>query len=124
LVIVEEGGLINADGRVRYSHDFSVNESSLTGEASTVFKTDKADYNQVYSGTMVSSGMAVFTVEKTGNETKLGQLGNSLSEIKDSISPLQFQIQSFVRKMSIIGFVVFVLVWLISFIKSGNWLHA
>jgi Ca2+-transporting ATPase len=33
LVIAEEGATINADGHIVYSHDFSVNESTLTGES-------------------------------------------------------------------------------------------
>ncbi|MEO5907147.1 MAG: HAD-IC family P-type ATPase, partial [Saprospiraceae bacterium] len=124
LVIIEEGGLINADGIVVYSHDLTVNESSLTGEAQSVYKSEQPNNNQLYSGTMVSSGMAVLKVEHTGNQTKLGQLGTSLTDIKDEISPLQLQIQSFVRKMSIAGIAVFLLVWLVSFLKTNNWLDS
>ena len=38
LVIAEEGTTINADGQIVYSHDFSVNESMLTGESMPVEK--------------------------------------------------------------------------------------
>lgn len=122
LVIAEEGGYINADGTVVYSHDFSVNESSLTGEAYSVYKSESQGDKSVYSGTMVASGLAVYSVEKTGLHTKIGQLGSSLLSIKESSSPLQTQIQSFVKKMSIAGIVVFLLVWLVSFLENRDWL--
>ena len=38
LCITEEGRIINADGKILHSNDFSVNESSLTGESFSVFK--------------------------------------------------------------------------------------
>ncbi|HZV68943.1 MAG TPA: cation-translocating P-type ATPase [Saprospiraceae bacterium] len=124
LVIAEEGGLINADGAVMYSHDFSVNESSLTGEAYAVFKSTKSEDQQVYSGTMVSSGMAVYKVISTGLQTKLGKLGTSLSEISEEPSPLQQQINAFVKKMSIGGIVIFLLIWLVSFLKNHDLLDS
>ncbi len=37
LCITEEGKMINADGKIVHSNDFSVNESSLTGESFSVF---------------------------------------------------------------------------------------
>ncbi|HNB61794.1 MAG TPA: cation-transporting P-type ATPase, partial [Saprospiraceae bacterium] len=44
LCVVEEGKMVNADGRIVHSNDFSVNEASLTGESMPVFKrADTAD---------------------------------------------------------------------------------
>lgn len=37
LCIIEEGKMINADGQIVYSTDFSVNEASLTGESYSVY---------------------------------------------------------------------------------------
>src|SRR5690606_30963494 len=39
LCIIEEGKMINADGEIIHSNDFSVNESSLTGESFSVYKS-------------------------------------------------------------------------------------
>lgn len=120
LVIAEEGGFINADGAIVYSHDFSVDESSLTGEAYSVYKSETTEDKSVYSGTMVSSGMAVYKVERTGAKSKLGEIGTSLATIEDETSPLQLQIQSFVKKMLLIGAVIFIIVCIVSFIKTQN----
>jgi len=39
LCIIEEGKMINADGEIMHSNDFSVYEASLTGESLSVFKS-------------------------------------------------------------------------------------
>src|SRR5690606_33631807 len=78
LCLIEEGKMINADGELVYSSDFSVNESSLTGETYSVIKNVDSEDRKVYSGTLVVSGSAVFKVEQIGSETKLGKIGSSL----------------------------------------------
>jgi Ca2+-transporting ATPase len=120
LVMAEEGSLINADGKIVYSHDFSVNESILTGEAQAVFKSETHEDKNVFSGTMVSTGLAVYEAEKTGLQSRLGQLGKSLVSIEEEPSPLQRQIISFVRKMSVAGIIVFLIICVVSFLEHGN----
>lgn len=120
LCITEEGRIINADGYILHSNDFSVNESSLTGESFSVFKDNKSEDNMVYGGTVTVSGLAVFEVTKIGKETRVGKIGESISSIKEEISPLQLQIQKFVKAMAVIGIVIFLFVCLYSFIDSDN----
>ena len=108
LLIAEEGTTVNADGSIVFSHDFAVNESILTGEAMSVFKS--ADGGEVFSGTTVSGGLAVIRVTKTGQGTRIGQLGLSVLDIKPSPSPLQLQIEHFVKIMAVIGIAVFAIV--------------
>ncbi|QRA44340.1 cation-translocating P-type ATPase [Chryseobacterium cucumeris] len=120
LCITEEGSLINADGRIVYSNDFSVNESSLTGESFSVFKDSKSEDNKVYSGTITVSGLAVFEVENIGKETRVGKIGQSILNIKIEISPLQLQIRNFVKGMAVIGLIIFLAVCIFSFVKTGD----
>lgn len=120
LCIIEEGKMINADGEIVHSNDFSVNEASLTGESFSVFKSPETEDKKVFSGTVVVSGLAVFKVEKIGTGTKLGKIGQSIQDIKEVPSPLQVQIGKFVRGMAIIGVAVFLLIWGYSFWQSGN----
>jgi Ca2+-transporting ATPase len=120
LCIIEEGKMINADGRIVHSNDFSVNEASLTGESFSVFKNPETDDNKVYSGTLVVSGLAVFEVENIGAKTKLGKIGQSIQNIKEEISPLQLQITKFVKWMAFIGIAVFLMVWAYSFWQSRD----
>ncbi len=124
LVIAEEGNTINADGEIVHSNDFSVNESTLTGEAYAVFKSEKTDKKTVYSGTLVASGLAVYKTTKIGPETEIGKLGNSIINIKEQPTPLQIQIEKFVKGMAIIGIVIFLLVWGVYFWKTHNLLNS
>ena len=120
LCIIEEGKMVNADGRIVHSNDFSVNEASLTGETFSVFKSQETEDKNVYSGTLVVSGLAVFEVEKIGDDTKLGKIGASIQNILEERSPLQIQITKFVKWMAVIGVVVFLMVWAYSLWQSGN----
>lgn len=124
LCIVEEGSMINADGEIVHSNDFSVNESSLTGESYSVFKSSETEDNKVYSGTLVVSGLAVFKVEAIGTQTKIGSIGQSLSSLREERSPLQMQITKFVQYMAVIGFIVFALVWGYSYWQSRDLLES
>ena len=120
LCITEEGKMINADGKIVHSNDFSVNESSLTGESFSVFKDNSSEDRQVYNGTSTVSGLAVFQVEKIGKETRLGKIGESILAIQDEKSPLQKQIEQFLKYMAIIGIVVFLLVCAVNYYHTKN----
>lgn len=119
LIQTEEGTFIPADGIIIQSNDFSVNESILTGESLSVFKNEKSENNQVSQGTIVSSGLAICEVTAIGNQTQLGKIGKSIESIAEEKTPLQVQIGDFVKKMSIIGLVIFAIVWGFNFYNSG-----
>jgi len=119
-LVVEEGVSISADGTIIHSNDFSVNESVLTGESLPVFKDQSQVDNLIYMGTTVASGLAIATITAVGNETKLGKIGESLENIKEERTPLELQINSFVKKMVLAGALVFVIVWAINYSHSFN----
>jgi len=117
-LMIEEGTAIAADGKIVQSNDFSVDESILTGESLSVYKDSTSDENQVYRGTTVASGLAIITITAIGNATNLGKIGKSLETIQEEKTPLELQINSFVKKMVIIGVVVFFIVWGINYFQS------
>lgn len=123
-LMVEEGTLIPADGTILQSNDFSVNESILTGESLAVFKDNEKEDKNIYSGTMVASGLAIVLITAIGNETKLGKIGTSLESITEEKTPLEIQIANFVKKMAIAGAIVFVIVWLINYWHSKDILNS
>lgn len=124
LCLTEEGQIINADGRIVHSNDFSVNESSLTGESLSVFKDVDSTDNKVYSGTITVSGLAVFEVQEIGEQTKLGKIGHSIASITEEKSPLQLQIERFVKKMALVGLVVFLLVCLANYFQTKSFVDS
>lgn len=119
-LLVEEGTAISADGIIVHSNDFSVNESILTGESFSVFKDKTTKDNLIYRGTSVASGLAIATINAIGNQTKLGKIGASLESISEEKTPLELQVNSFVKKLIIAGAIVFCVVWVMNFLRSHD----
>lgn len=119
-LVAEEGTTIAADGQIIHSNDFSVDESILTGESLPVFKDKNEKKSKVFRGTAVTSGLAIVTVTNVGRETELGKIGKSLESIVQEKTPLEQQIGNFVRKMVVVGGIVFAIVWLLNFISSKS----
>ena len=120
LIQTEEGTYIPADGIILQSNDFSINESILTGESMAVSKNETSKNNSVFLGTIVTGGLAISKVTAVGNKTELGKIGKSLETIVEEKTPLQIQMGNFVKKMSIVGLVVFGFVWIINYYNSNN----
>ncbi len=119
-MLIEEGTAVPADGIIIQSNDFSVNESILTGESLSVFRSSTDLDNFVYQGTSVSGGLAICKVTQVGNETRLGKIGKSLESIKEEKTPLQKQISNFVKKMAFAGVIIFLIVWIINYLQSND----
>src|SRR5690606_36949081 len=123
LMIIEEGVIVPADGTIIQSNDFSVNESILTGESFAVSKSKEMMGNdqasiQVFQGTTVVAGLAICEIFAIGEKTALGRIGTTAEAIEDEETPLQLQIDSFVKKMALAGIVVFLIVWAINYFQS------
>ena len=117
---VEEGTFVPADATIIQSNDFSVNEAVLTGESLSVFKNETSEIKQVFQGTIVATGLAICEVTAIGNQTQIGKIGKSIETIVEEKTPLQIQITNFVTKMSIVGLVIFVIVWAINYFHSQS----
>ncbi|WP_372766454.1 cation-translocating P-type ATPase [Lutibacter sp.] len=117
-LMVEEGATIAADGSIIHSNDFSVNESILTGESLSAYKNAVSKIPSIFRGATVTSGLAIATVTAIGNATQLGKIGKSLETITEEKTPLEKQINSFVKKMVGIGVAIFTLVWGINYFQS------
>jgi Ca2+-transporting ATPase len=123
LIIVEDGNLIPADAQVIELHDFSVNESILTGESFPVTKSLTSPNHIICQGTTVMTGSCVARVTAIGSKTELGKISTSLEEIEVTKTPLQQQIKDFVTKMAWTGVAAFLLVWGINYYLSKSILH-
>jgi len=123
LIVVEDGNIIPADAIVLEPHDFSVNESILTGEALPVIKEKQEPNNKLFQGTMIMTGSCVAKVIAIGKETALGKIGQSLEEIEITKTPLQHQIKSFVNSLVGVGVIAFIIVWGLNYYLSKSILH-
>lgn len=120
ILVIEEGTAVPADGVIIQSNDFSINESILTGESLSVYKSALDEDKLVYQGTWVAGGLAICKVTEIGNETKLGKIGKSLESVTEEKTPLQKQISHFVKKMAVAGVGIFLIVWVINYFQSKD----
>ncbi len=120
LLLLEEGESIAADGIIISANDFSVNEAIMTGESFPVFKNEANE--PVFRGTLVTSGSATIKITAVGNKTEFGRIGLALKEIEPAKTPLQLQIHRFVRNMVWFGIIAFIIVFIINFYHSKDFM--
>ncbi len=124
LMMVHEGVKIPADGVVVRCNDLCVDESSLTGEAEGVWKVAKEDLRSsddywrrdyCYAGTLVTQGLAIVLVEKTGTQTEYGKIGVNVASAPEEATPLQKQTGELVKICAGIAAVLFVFVGVVTY---------
>ena len=111
IVLIEQGDIVPADGRVISCASLMVNESSLTGESGGVEKnTDKlfgediplADRkNCVYTGSLVIAGRATYAVTAIGMDSELGRVAGLIDSAKRKKTPLQVSLDRLSKQLSI-----------------------
>lgn len=124
VVNLGEGERIPADGQLLQSHDLSVDESILTGESLAIEKSPVPENRLVFQGTTVSSGQGIFEVTSTGFRTELGKLGKTIESIEPAPTPLQNQIETFVRQMAWLGGIAFLVVLALNFSREHDFWQA
>ncbi len=102
IVILSEGDRVPADGTLLQSHHIEVDESMLTGESLAVVKTHT---DTVLCGTLVTKGAGSLRITKTGMDTRLGTLAQTLVTLKADKTPLQIQLNSLGKIISIVAIV-------------------
>lgn len=127
VVIIESGDKIIADGRLIYSRDLKVDESTLTGESIAVKKDANAivdknsnlseRINSVYSGTFVTGGEGKMLVTAIGDNTEIGKIANELKSKKDLPSPLNQKMAKLGKTVTIIGVISSIIVFICSFVR-------
>ncbi len=112
VVILEAGDIVPADLRILESANLNCDESSLTGESNPVSKS--AEYkcsssaaladrkNMLYSGNIITNGRAVAVVVATGADTEIGKIANMLATTEKEVTPLQKNIATVGKIITII----------------------
>lgn len=98
-VILSEGDRIPADGKFIAKSEIEIDESVLTGESLPVVKKHN---EELFSGTLISRGSGHLLVEKTGMQTRFGQIAQTLADIKVDATPLQKKLSSLAKTLSLI----------------------
>ena len=122
VVLVEAGDGIPCDARLVEAHDLSVDNVALTGESKPLRRTDQAGpaggavteaRNSVFMGTSVVNGTGTAVVFATGLRTEFGRIFSLTASVATDPSPLQRQVTSMARRVSLVavalGILLFVL---------------
>lgn len=124
IIVLVEGNLVPADAKLLDQHDFTVNESVITGESYPVEKTADEGSNMLYQGTTVNSGNCYAIVTETGGRTQLGKLGKTAGTLSAPKTLLQKQVGRYVKQLAFFGLSAFVLIWIINYTRSGDALQS
>ncbi len=114
IVIMEEGDAVSADARLIEASEMRVDNSALTGESKAIHKTagaitDGQEFlwteipNLVFAGTAVSSGEGKGAVIATGMHTEIGRIASLTQELEAEKSPLQREIETITRVITVIA---------------------
>ncbi len=120
VLLLRSGDNVTADARILEAHDFTVDESSLTGESRPVEKQEyqlenevstSDQINMVFAGTVIVGGEARSVVVAVGMETQIGRVTTLVEDVKEEKTPLQNQLKVLARFIGVsvilLGVVVF-----------------
>ena len=132
IVMLKTGQVIPADIKLFHfdSSTFSVNESNLTGESVSVQKFNKLvddfegvhgprvaisdQHSVVFSGTVVTKGLAQGIVVHTGTNTELGKIQRGVMTVEEMKTPLEQRLDVFADDLTRIILYLCIAIWLIS----------
>lgn len=130
IVFLESGMIAPADIRLLEDHQLKMDESSLTGESTTVEKdsnlklkedTALADRaNMVFSSTIVAYGTAFGVVVATGMDTEVGKIANLLEEKDNLDTPLKRKLNKVGEVLSLIGIGISILIFIIGLLYGKD----
>ncbi|MBU0989371.1 MAG: cation-translocating P-type ATPase [Proteobacteria bacterium] len=129
LIAFEAGDRIPADARIIKEYLLEVMESSLTGESHTVSKDSMPIddtitlgnmRNMVFGGTNVTNGSGKAVVVKTGMDSEMGKIAESIASVEDDETPLQKKLDRLGRKLGILTLVICAIIITFGIYKGGN----
>lgn len=116
IVLIAEGDKISADSRLLMSSDLQVNQSTLTGESTTVRKSHEPVLreglsrpemaNLIFTGTSVSSGTGKAIVFSTAMKTEFGKIAMLTQSMKEEQSPLQKELDLLTKQVSLMALLI------------------
>ena len=126
IVFIEDGNIVPADIRLIESSNLKIEEASLTGE-SVPSEKDADDEvpenalladrtNIAYASSIVSYGNGIGVVVATGMNTEVGKIAGMLDSENELETPLKQKLNAVGKKLSVVGIIVCILIFIIGFI--------
>ena len=132
VIVFEPGDRIPADSRIMEGYLLEIMESSLTGESHSVRKDSTAKVstrtlgdmkNMVFGGTNVTSGSGKAVVVRTGMETEMGKIAESIESVEDDETPLQKKLDVLGRRLGMLTMIICGVIIGFGILKGGNFLE-
>lgn len=92
-VIIKPGERIACDGIIITGEAY-IDESSITGESTPLFKSKESE---IFSGTIITSGYLIIEATRVGEDTTFAKILHLVEEAQDSKAPTQKFIEKFSR---------------------------
>jgi P-type Ca2+ transporter type 2C len=121
IMLLSEGMKVPADAIILQANDFTVNESIITGESMPVEKSATHSDSTLFQGTTVNSGKCIARVVTTGMRTQLGKIGGMVSSYQPQPTVLQRQINLFIRRLALFGFLGFSIILFVNYLNHRDW---
>ncbi|OMJ21450.1 Calcium-transporting ATPase 1 [Smittium culicis] len=145
IVTFMTGDRIPADLRLIEAIHLEIDESNLTGESESRFKTSEIpnqinnqsyqsnlpqteksfneQQNIAFMGTLIRNGNGKGVVCFTGSKTEFGRIHSMLQEIEEPRTPLQTSMDALGAQLSIMSFGVIAVIMLIGLIQGLGWMN-
>lgn len=120
IVILEEGDKIQADMEVLESFSLRVDESILSGESETILKSINEN---IFQGTLITSGRGIAKVRKIGQETEFGKIVNFLNKEKEQETPLAIQLNNLGKKLGILIVAIIIILLLLGLFRGIDFVN-
>ncbi|KAL9657714.1 hypothetical protein ABK040_005067 [Willaertia magna] len=128
IVKIETGDKIPADCRILACSGLKMDNSSLTGESDPQVRTIEMTStnpletgNLAFFGTSVVEGNGYGIVIRVGNNTVIGQIAMLAGTTVTLKTPLRREIDSFVRKIGALSFLMALVFFVLGFIIGNSW---
>ncbi|MGE5222876.1 MAG: cation-translocating P-type ATPase [Omnitrophica WOR_2 bacterium] len=111
ILVLSRGQKVPADARVIQATSLRVDESALTGESLGADKSPNPvppesplaeRTSMVYGSTYVTQGAGLAVTVRTGMNTEVGQIAETLQKMVERPTPFQVEVQKMARQMTII----------------------
>lgn len=126
IVILNAGDRVPADLRLVEALSLRAEESALTGESTTVEKSDSPvapetplaeRHSMLFLGTTVVAGRAVAVVTATGSRTELGRIGKLVADEANEPAPLERRLAELGRRL------VYIVIAIAAVVMVAGWLR-
>ena len=132
VIILNSGDRVPADARIIESASVRAEESALTGESTTVDKSQNPvpphallaeRFSMLYLGTSIVAGRAVVIITATGACTELGRIGKLVADSPEPSTPLKRKLDELGRRIVFLVLAIGAVVMLAGWLRGDNlWL--